>query len=91
MGGHPAAGRGHEAIVQLLIDRDDVDIDAKDKFGMTPLSQAAQRGHEAIVRLLIARGDVDINSKDISGKTPLLLAATYLLPGDYCAVAGRER
>ena len=72
-----AAGNGHEAVVQLLVERDDVDINAKDHHrGWTPLLLAAEYGHEAVVRLLVERDDVDINAKDTDdGWTPLILAA----------------
>ena len=38
--------------MQLLVERDDVDINAKDNSGQTPLSLAAVYGHEAVVQLL---------------------------------------
>ena len=71
-----AAARGHEAVVQLLIERNDVDVNAKANDGRTPLSWAARNGHGAVVRLLIERNDVDVNAKDSGyGQTPLLWAA----------------
>ena len=71
-----AAEYGHEYIVQMLVERDDVYINSKDsKLGRTPLSWAADRGHGAVVRLLMKRGDIDINTKDKSGRTPLVFAA----------------
>ena len=47
-----AAGRGHEAVVKLLLETDKVDVDSKDSYGQTPLSWAAERGHEAVAKLL---------------------------------------
>ena len=70
-----AAERGHEAIVRLLIKRDDIDVNAKESLEMTPLSLAAWYGHEAIVRLLIEREGVDVESKSAEGRTPMSLAA----------------
>ncbi|KAI9779019.1 MAG: hypothetical protein M1816_003779 [Peltula sp. TS41687] len=71
-----AAKQGHEAIVKLLTDRNDVDVNSKGSSGTTPLSLAAWQGHEAVVKLLIDRNDIDVNSKNnMSGKTPLSLAA----------------
>ena len=49
--------------MRLLIDRDDVDINAKDSIGETPLICAAKSGHGAVVRLLIERDGVDINAR----------------------------
>jgi len=70
-----AAAGGHEAVVRLLVEREDVDADSTHNYGRTPLSWAAEGGHEAVVRLLVEREDVDADSEDIFGRTPLLLAA----------------
>ena len=70
-----AAEEGHEVVVQLLIARDDIDINARDaEWQRTPLIWAAGKGHEAVVRLLIKRNDVEINATDKFGCTPLVLA-----------------
>jgi ankyrin repeat protein len=50
--------RGHEAVVRLLVERDDVAVDSKDKSGRRPLSLATERGHDAVVQLLVERDDV---------------------------------
>ncbi len=43
-------GTGHEAVVKLLLETKDVDIDAKEnRYGQTPLWRAAENGHEAVV------------------------------------------
>ena len=47
-----AARGGYEAVVRLLIERGDVDINSKDSDGRTALTLAAEKGHDAIVRLL---------------------------------------
>ena len=70
-----AAKSGHEAVVSLLIERDDVDINSKGENAWTPLWGAARNGHEEVVRLLIERG-VEINSRDSWGQTPLSWAAS---------------
>jgi len=66
-----AAYGGHEAVVEILLARANVDVNSKDKDGRTPLWQAAYRGHEAVVKILLAHADVDVNSKDKDGWTPL--------------------
>ena len=66
-----AAAMGHEAVVRLLVERDDVEADLKDQRGRTPLWGAAVSGHEAVVRLLVERDDVEADSKDQDGRTPL--------------------
>jgi hypothetical protein len=66
------AGNGYDAVVNLLLAKDDVDPDLKDsQSGRTPLSWAAEGGHEAIVKQLLETGKVDVDSKDRSGWTPL--------------------
>jgi len=50
------------------------DVNAKGKYGRTPLHYAATRGLKKIIELLIARG-ADVNTKievgDYKGQTPL--------------------
>ena len=43
---------GHEAVVKLLVDRDDVEADSNDIDGQMPLWEAAGNGHKAVVKLL---------------------------------------
>jgi tRNA A37 threonylcarbamoyladenosine biosynthesis protein TsaE len=51
------------------------DVNAKDKWGQTPLSWAAENGHEAVVKLLLEKG-VELETEDkYGGRTPLLWAA----------------
>jgi ankyrin repeat protein len=72
-----AAEKGHEAVVKLLLETGEVDVDSKDTAaGRTPLSWAAREGHEAVVKLLLETGKIDVDSKDTySGRTPLSWAA----------------
>ena len=50
-----AAAMGHEVVVKLLVEREDVEADSKDKYSRTPLSRAAAMGHEAVVKVLAER------------------------------------
>lgn len=52
---HVAASRGHEEVVNLLIEKG-ATIEAMDKFGSIPLHVAARRGHVEVVTLLLDRG-----------------------------------
>ena len=60
-----AAGRGHEAVVKLLLGQTGVDPDSNDKFGQTPLLRAAMGEHKAVVGLLLAIEGVNPDSQDI--------------------------
>jgi len=69
---HEAAEEGNiEAVKQHLAAG--TDVNAKDKYGRTPLDEAAGGGHKEVVELLIAKG-ADVNAKIEDGKTPLDLA-----------------
>lgn len=68
-----ALQQGHIAILQLLLECG-VDIEAKNKYGQTPLSWAAENGHEAVVRVLLGQGG-NIEATDGYGRTPLSRAA----------------
>jgi len=69
--------KGHEEVVKLLLEREDVNPNLRDtEYGQTSLSWAAGNGHEGIVEMLLRREDVDPNRADIlGGRTPLLWAA----------------
>ena len=71
-----AVSHGHEAVVNFLLARDNVDPDLKNDRGQTLLSLAASNGREAIVNLLLARDNINPNSQDEDGQTPLSLAAS---------------
>lgn len=74
---HLVAMLGFERACAELLARN-MDPDAKDSNGRTPLSYAAEAGSEAVVRTLLATGRVDINSR--GGRlqyTPLHYAALF--------------
>ena len=70
-----AAQMGHVAVVKLLLERADVDINYMDSQRHGPLSYAAMEGHEAVVKLLLERADIDINRTNVGGDGPLSYAA----------------
>jgi cytohesin len=70
-----AAKKGNiEAVKQHLAAG--ADVNAKNKWGGTPLFLAAWKGHKEIAELLIAEG-ADVNAKDDKGRTPLDLAIDF--------------
>jgi ankyrin repeat protein len=72
---HAAVEGGHVGVVHLLLERDDININAVDCYGKTPLFTAADSGQEAIVQVLLARDTIDINLASKDGRTPLHVAA----------------
>ena len=69
---HRAAFWGYTEIVELLINNE-VDVNAKDKYGCTPLHDAAEYSHLEIAEMLINRAP-DMNALAHNGDTPLDLA-----------------
>jgi len=76
---HRAAETGNiEAVKQHLAAG--VDVNAKDKYGMTPLHNAAFEGHKEIAELLINKGanvNVKLESGLFKGHTPLNIAIEF--------------
>jgi len=69
-----AAQNGHETVVRLLLEREDVEVNSReDKGGVTPLSWAACNGHEAAVRLLLERDDIDVNCRESGGRDTVVM------------------
>jgi len=62
---HIAAARGHTTVVHLLLDAN-VDINAQDENGRTPLFLAACKGQYPMVDLLVRRG-AKVNIEDHNG------------------------
>ena len=70
---YDAARDGNIEVVKQYIAAG-VDVNAKNKRGMTPLHYAAMKGREEIIKLLI-NGNADINAKTAKRATPLHYAA----------------
>jgi len=67
-----------KAVKQAIADG--ADVNAKSKFGRTPLHSAADPGrNKEIVELLIAEG-ADVHAKDHEGRTPLDMVDERVLP-----------
>jgi ankyrin repeat protein len=69
-----AVENGHDAVVKLLLAKEDVDPNSKGPYDQTPLLIAAENGHEAVVKLLLAKDSVNPNSRDSYSRTPLSCA-----------------
>jgi len=72
-----ASRSGHEEVVKMLLEREDVNPNQADtEYGQTPLLWAAEGGHEGVVKMLLEREDVNPNQADTEyGQTPLSWAA----------------
>jgi ankyrin repeat protein len=69
-----AVRAGNADTVKALLVSPNVNVNATDEHGNTPLIEAARLGHDDIVRaLLIARADSKVKNAD--GKTALMLAS----------------
>ena len=70
-----AAENGHEEVVMLLSNQENIGPGKPDEQGRTPLWYAASGGHEGVVKTLLERKNVDPNFPDNEGRTPLLMSA----------------
>lgn len=61
--------------LQALLERSEIDVNCRNKDGLTPLHVAALKNREVAVRLLIERRDLDVNATADFDLTPLHLAA----------------
>jgi ankyrin repeat protein len=60
--------------LRFLLEQDDVDLNAKDSEGNTPLHLALESGQEVVSMLLMQHG-ADVTSSNNFGRTPLHFAA----------------
>jgi ankyrin repeat protein len=68
---HFATRYGLTEVVKVLLEHmEDVEVDAKDLVGVTPLDDACWKGHLEIAKLLVDAG-ADTRSRDNRGRTPL--------------------
>ncbi|CAI9098144.1 OLC1v1034736C1 [Oldenlandia corymbosa var. corymbosa] len=72
---HIAASRGHQAIVQLLLDHDPELCKTVGPSNATPLISAATRGHASIVEELLSKDSSMLEISKSNGKNALHFAA----------------
>jgi len=72
-----AARNGHEEVVKMLLEREEINPDQADtEYGRTPISYAAEKGHSGIVKMLLEREEVNPDRADTYyGQTPISWAA----------------
>ena len=66
---------GHDRVVEYLLARTDVQVNARGQYGRTALIGAASIGHEAVIKLLLDHKEVEVNAQDEEGNTALIRAA----------------
>ncbi|KAK6943710.1 PGG domain, partial [Dillenia turbinata] len=72
---HIAASKGHQAIVQVLLDHDPGLSKTIAQSNTTPLVSAATRGHAAVVKELLSKDSSMLDISRSNGKNALHLAA----------------
>ena len=86
-----AASKGHKAIVKLLLETGEVELDLRgppnaqdlESYSLDiytsewPLWRAVVLGDEATLKLLLDFDEIKVNLKDNLGRTPLFCAVTY--------------
>ncbi|KAF7177421.1 hypothetical protein CNMCM7691_005626 [Aspergillus felis] len=68
---HQAASAGKLRMVNLLLMKSGIDINARDIKERTPLWWATKNNHSAVAKRLLAENGLDINAASVGGSTPL--------------------
>ena len=74
------ASLGWDDLLEFILKREKIDINARNSEDQVALYRAACAGHECTVRLLLAQDDVDVNVQNFDGETPLHGAIIYARP-----------
>lgn len=64
-------------VVRLLLEKDQVSINRKDREGFTPLMLACKNGTDNVVEALLQKAQIEINHRNKGDETALMLAASY--------------
>ncbi|KAB8067207.1 ankyrin repeat-containing domain protein [Aspergillus leporis] len=68
---HLAAAKGHDRVVQLLLNQESINVQARDRYRSTALHEAAMGGHLPVLELLLVEPNVEINATDKDHSTSL--------------------
>jgi DNA polymerase III delta prime subunit len=68
-----AAANGHEAVVQVLAQKTDVDINSTEISGRSPLFRPSWEGNERVAAILVDAG-ADLDIADVDGETAITVA-----------------
>jgi ankyrin repeat protein len=66
-----------EQLMKLLLTRDEIDVNVKNKYGRTPLICAVISEATSAVKLLLQRKDIDLEMKDKSDQTAFAYVMKY--------------
>ncbi|MBL0318808.1 MAG: ankyrin repeat domain-containing protein [Alphaproteobacteria bacterium] len=66
--------KGRTEIVEQLLKRPDINVNAADIYNRTPLNIACDRGDKEIIEQLLANESINVNAADIYNRTPLYMA-----------------
>lgn len=69
-----AAYNGQPKAVAVILKQPKVDVEAKNKLGLTAVAAAAFKGHADVIEKLV-EAKADVNAANDSGQTPLMFAA----------------
>eukprot|EP00398_MALV-I-01_sp_L67-1_P000250 gene250-425_t len=72
---HCAVGANKPEVVQLLLEREEIDVNKPKKDKSTPLWTAASKGYAGVVALLLDGKNIQVNEPNEKGETPLYIAS----------------
>ncbi|KAJ5917856.1 hypothetical protein N7454_010231 [Penicillium verhagenii] len=78
---HAVAQYGGEKMTKLLLGYDQIDANARDHDGKTPLHYGSSADNVPFVRCMLEADKVLVNAKDDTGRTPLHVAFMHDSPG----------
>lgn len=61
----------YDKFLRALLAKDDIDVNAQDDEGRTPLHVAMEYGNTQLIKLLVTRHDIRLDLKDKRGRNPL--------------------